>query len=265
MLEMHVLELRARCAALNTATLPADVREDTYVVAEAINSFEQVVHDVPQGLAPFECLRQHAHNLRNPLSAIIGFSQYMRDTSKHPRVAAVYRAANDALFTIDSLLLYARAKANALQAPMHTTTFDLVQLTGKLAQQTPLEQVVPADELVIVADRNQLEQVMITLAQTAKHIAMDIALLSLQPGTDDYVYLTFRFPSAADVASLAGPMHPAWQAVPGAAAPWEVGLCGVMPIVEGHQGRFEIVAVCDEVQFVLALPINSRAIKQYAS
>ena len=253
-----MLELRARCATVKHADLPEDSREDALVVAEAVLSFEQVVRDVPQNADALESLRQHAHNMLNPLSAVIGFSQYMRDATGHPDTAAVYRAANETLFTIDSLVFYARAKAYTLAAPapLHATTFDLVRLPDKVAQQASLEIALAEGEIIITADRNQMEQVMMALAQTANNIATDTAQLSLQPDTDDHIHLTFRFPSAVAVTSLAAKFHPEWLAVPGEVAVWEMGLCGIMPIVEGHRGSFEIVAVGHEVQFALALPTN---------
>ncbi len=255
-LDAQVLVLRTHCASLNNAELSAEAREDAAVVTEAAQSFEQIVHKIPSGEAPLKNLRQHAHDMRNPLSAVIGFSQYMRDATGHPSAAAVYRAANRVLFTIDSLTYYARAKADDLNTPPYTVPLDLVSLANTLAQQSALRLILPEGRLEIQADRIQMQQVLMTLAQTANHIATDTALLVLVADTDDFIHLTFRFPSEIDVMTLAATFLPDWAAVPDEATIWEVALCAVVPIVESHGGTFEIVAVGEEVQFALALPID---------
>lgn len=257
-IDAQVLGLRAHCASLTNADLPPDAREDAAFVTDAALSFEKVAHAMPTLANPLEALRQHAHDMRNPLSAVIGFSQYLRDTTGHPSAAAVYRVAHETLFTIDSLTYYARSKAGELEVPMHATRFDLVYLAARLSQQTALTMVLPDGALEVLGDRAQVGQVLMTLAQTANHIATDTALLLLRADTDERAHLTFRFPSTVDVAALAATFHPDWVVMPDEGKVWQVALCAVFPIVEGHGGSFEIVAVGEEVQFALALPLDVR-------
>ena len=239
-------------------SLPPTIAEETHIIRSAAGSFMRLLRvPLPTG-DPEMILRRCAHDLRNPLSAVIGFSQYMLDDDSIPPGTASYIHAesNRALFLVDSVTQHIRARAGHLKAPHHLQTFALLPELQTADYPAIPTLSLPGTMPTITADRSQFNYVISALGYIAAGVGA--GAYQVQAMSDaDRVRLQVRVISALDLADLERPTALNWFAIPGPDLhPWQLALHTIMPILAGHGGKFALDRVGSDTRFTVIWPLQ---------
>ena len=217
-----------------------------------------------------------AHELNNPLAAISGFSQLLLGSSQSAEtreaLEMIHHEASRAARTVRDLLGFSRARQMEQRAPVDLNAIvSHIVATRRYALETrgiACHSVLAADLPPVLAERSQLEQLVLALVVNAEQVLAPLTDQAPQPGSQPALRLTIRTWSAdgrahlevADTGpgiapdDLASIWEPFWTTKP-VGEGTGLGLAIAHGIVESHGGTIEVESTEGEgSRFTVSLP-----------
>jgi two-component system NtrC family sensor kinase len=206
-----------------------------------------------------------AHEINNPLQAVMGFTELLIEGEQRPEVRAdllqIRTDAGRAAKIVHNLLLFARretlerAVADLNEIVRSTLALRAFDYRTRLIT---LEQELSADVPLIIANREQVQQVLVNLLLNAEHAIRttgDPGTVSVRTGTIDGAAFVEIADSGAGVpAGAAGRVfEPFFTTKPGGEGTG-LGLSVSLGIAEAHGGSLALVPSAHGACFRLTLP-----------
>jgi PAS domain S-box-containing protein len=247
----------ARGAATHIVSVEQDVSEERRLKEQLIHSERlSAVGQLVAGVA---------HEINNPLQAVMGFTELLIEAEKRADVRQdleqIRRDAGRAAQIVHHLLLFARRETleravadlnEIVRSTISLRTFELrtgmIELREHYSNKLPL----------IVGNREQIQQIVLNLVLNAEHVLRQTGrrgIMSLRTGeTDDSAFVEVSDNGPGIPADVAGRIFEPFFTTKAVGQGTGLGLSVSLGIAHAHSGSLELVPSTDGACFRLTLP-----------
>jgi PAS domain S-box-containing protein len=207
-----------------------------------------------------------AHEINNPLQAVMGFTELLIEAEDRPDVRAdleqIRRDAGRAAQIVHHLLLFARRET------LERSVVDLneiVRSTVALGTLRPLKTTLidvrehySTDVPLIVANRDQIQQIVLNLVLNAEHVLRETGrrgeIFVRTGGTDDSAFVEVSDDGPGVSAEVAGRIFEPFFTTKPVGEGTGLGLSVSLGIAHAHSGSLELIPGARGASFRLTLP-----------
>jgi len=247
--------------ARGTATHIVSVEQD---ISEERRLKEQLIHSERLS-AVGQLVAGVAHEINNPLQAVMGFTELLIEAEKRPDVRQdleqIRRDAGRAAQIVHHLLLFARRETleravadlnEIVRSTVSLRTFELrsglIEVREHYSTKLPL----------IVGNREQIQQIVLNLVLNAEHVLRQTGrrgIISLRTGeTDVSAFVEVSDDGPGIPADVAGRIFEPFFTTKAVGQGTGLGLSVSLGIAHAHNGSLELVRSTDGACFRLTLP-----------
>jgi PAS domain S-box-containing protein len=250
--------LDARGAVTHIVSVEQDVSEERRLKQQLIHSERlSAIGQLVAGVA---------HEINNPLQAVMGFTELLIEAEDRPDVRAdleqIRRDAGRAAQIVHHLLLFARRETlERSVADLNEIVRSTVALGTLRPLQTSLIDVrehYSTEVPLIVANRDQIQQIVLNLVLNAAHVLRETGrrgeIFVRTGGTDDSAFVEVSDDGPGVSAELAGRIFEPFFTTKPVGEGTGLGLSVSLGIAHAHSGSLELIPGARGASFRLTLP-----------
>lgn len=233
--------------------------EDLETISEATQDLLKLLSETKLQDANSVEVRRYLHDIRNPLSAILGFSEFLIDATPNLKVQQIYHISLRAIYHTECIATYIKIKSNDLKLSVYPIYINLSQEIEEMVVNRPSAkvQLTLGESLpTLRLDRQQFQYILSSLWGVASYLAEGPIEIFALDDADGPVRVSFCFPADISETDLNTPLESDWS-ISKNFHPWQIALYTTLPMLETQQAQLHVQRDATTVRLLLDLPYDN--------